>query len=548
MTSRGSTFQAIPLFLSLCFIASGCGSSGGEFIETDCKPELYKSCSLDLSKGGRVDWNTSALSEGEEYILTIVSRQKVDSTETRKAALSMQSSFRSNDVPAEETQLRTQLASLYPTQSFDNSISRNIPSPSNFQFPNFQIGESNTFYIPNLDDYESLVDGETRPFWVRDNTDPNLRGSRTELVTAAEKIGDYKIHARQPESFTPEQQCLDEYLPAVYNILGRPTSVNGDQGLDILSINIPSSTQASNGGKILGAFNYLDRFLTYLGRPIPDSNYGQYIYVHPDRHGDDFCMTLIHEYQHFKNTDYKVIDPLPSDRRSELQSILDFDLHRDDSGMDEGKSHLFEALFFPHQITRTQNFAFLKYPNQSTRALEYAQSSLSDERITRGYNTLLTLYGLARKGGRLHYSDPTAQNYVRRIVSNKSIGVASLAEEFGESESEYLAGFFTTLFSSFYNSSVQNRLFPDPIEVEGQRFGYQIVARSETGYDPNRFEFHPLESYLPLLQKNTRTSMKPEEISITRVIVPSESSSDKDSKIKIEMQKMPYLVLLTRVR
>lgn len=554
------------IFAFLLFsLMSSCGNQGPQRLSSECNPKLYESCSLYVENGGSAVWDLPQhLDTDNEYVLSILSLDDLKNPDDLSPTdFKILSSLSSDPISAEEQKLRNELRGIKPKTSNPSISSGNVQLPNGFRFKT--VDESHPeFYIPDLRHYEGKKeDGSTDPryFYVRDNTDYNKAGRRYEIQPAVLEGSGYRVYDAANlqqqnqtgfystqslgERLAPLKDCYDNKLNRAFNILGKPIPVDGYDGLRILLARIQSSAGIS-----LGAFNFLDRFETLKGEAILDSNFSEILYIKPDASTFDQCSTTIHEYQHLINFDQKILKNIPEKDRSDLDSIRKYKLRREQYGLDEGYSHTFEYLFTADPISLDQVKNFLENPSLATRALDYPSNKYQEVSISRGFNTLIIFYALAKAGGQLHQSDAVSTKVLSDLIHSRFTGLQNVANYFDEEPDQFMTEFITGLSVSLFDPDQQSKFLPAPKEVDDKYFGLQISDETDSQSKISEIQFNPLRTNLPLLSRASSFVLPPQGLNLYRLIAPKDgiAARERTRKIEVQNKSTPFLFIWTRVR
>lgn len=497
----------------------GCASPSDHYQEVNCSLGRYESCQMDLPADGTGKFFLENLEPHQEYVVAVLNTEPEPIERVVQSNFQIQSSFSSAGIPADE-------ALLYETLRNHAIVSE---TPQDRGVPvalpvNLRARISSELYIPNPDDYQSIREGVDSVIYIRTDNNAAYNGRRItpESIESSQNVFDL-LAADETElpdqKVTATVECLNQSLPELFDIIGEPLSVNGFKGLQIVLNSIPSSS-----GLIAGLFNFYDRFSTLDSSPLPDSNFGQYIFVNPSASAESLCLTSLHEAQHLINFDHKVLRQIPDEDRGDLSAITRYKLTEEELGLNEGYSHTIEELFVPTIETRDQIRRFFQNFSESSRSLRSVYGSLNKRLVARGYNTLLVWHALARLGGRLHHQNETSAQALGQLIQSPGVGLANLAALFEQEEIQFWTEFLQTTLKSMFDSGEQLKLWPALYEdsQSGRLHGLQFVDRHSPTLDLIYNEVHPLTVQLPLLGRSNSKNLPPQSHSLYRLIVPTQ--------------------------
>lgn len=516
-----------------------------------------QACSIQ-SKGGDLLIKLSKFSPQEEYLIFVQSFAEVDPTKELRLRFRMSSNIASASPPASEIELKKKLDRNWSRMWHQRDLNESIPLPHNSYSVSRSLDWPSDFYIPSLDDYKSVFNGDKLPFYVRTDDNPLLKGNRREfsLIERLPNLADilldegYASHQNFVEKFEAEIPCLEEVLSDFYEVLGRPIDLKPTKS----EIEILISHLESSAGKTIGLFNKLDRFQTFRGKSIPDSNFGEIIYLSPQISQAKVCATVAHELQHLINFDAKVISRIPEDRRKALEAIEEFSLRSEHDGLNEAYSYLIEMLTGKYQnVFELAIQPAMRSPDGLTYALELSSATAESNLKSRGLNTLFLLHAFHRAGGTWNWKDPQTQNFLKSIILSPHIGFENIAYFFQETKMMLFENFYRSWALSLYDSrSAREFLPPEAWSSSEVPLGIRILDRDapvdELELFPN--SHHPLQTDLKLLSRSHSWVLQAEGVSIFRLIVPETLNSHQKENLRLHIQgsQTPFGIFVVRVR
>lgn len=506
---------------------------------------------------------------GEEFILTIQSLDEVSPDASRIESEKFTIISDPSDAPNRKELELASIVRGYIRQLADRDEQEDLPEnirlPQNLYIPHENIegdefaedDEIQEFYVPNFSDYESRVDGERSPFYIRSNSNPNYQGD-VKVFTRflrSDRLFDISIDERvvqTPGALQEATACLNQAFSNLFRVIGQPFDLDGKKEIDILVSELPGGSRNA-----VARFNHLDRFATSEGREIQDSNHQKEILYLSTRllqrisgrsTAGRICSTTAHELQHLINFDFKVLRHIPEEERSELASIRKYQLQKERLGMDEALSHLVEELSDGDQEVYRRVRHFMERSGSGSFSME---SGFSNSKV-RGANLALVYFALAQSGGKLDLKDPLTAKFLKDRIQSKDIGWSNLAAGLNWSAEKFLTQFYESLDTALYDPEAAAKLFPEPRRLDsGVTRGVRILDRNSSvreWKDAGPASIHPLATDLPLLSRAQTARLLPESFVRYRWLPPAVKPIRQKQKIEVQGGRKPYLVILTRVR
>jgi len=526
--------------LAFAFLACQ-GNEWSGYLEKECQIPVGGSCSSH-SFGGQMVWVLDPPPEpGTEYLLFVVNNQPVKANQLAPSPVNFSLTRSSATSHSVEKNLEMQVSSVTESIPFvPPPIHVTIPSPANITAPNFNLSD---YYVPNAADYTGFDAevGETTHFHVRENSNVHLTGRDGQFTPIAVGPG-LKAHVdvisnASVSTFSSGLDCFSEKLDWIETALG-PLKTRGSNP-DVNVLITPLQTPGA-----IGMFNLLDRFETFKGQLIPDSNLGQNIYISPNISGGEFCSTSIHEYQHAYNYDQKVLRGIAS---LDLNSVAG--RQPEDSGPNEAYSHIFEELTGEYQRVFNHLLAVLRNPNQTPLNLDMAAGNQGFNTRTRGLNVLILYHALRLHEATLSGSDERTLSFLKALIDSENIGYKNIADHLQMSEAEFMESFFKSWGLALYYEHEAQNFIPAPESTNGVSRGIQVLDRQSPASQippSQKPVFHPLQADIPFLNSGGNVNLRPSGIAVYRYITPE--VSDPELRVSILTKKAPLFSVLVRVR
>jgi hypothetical protein len=487
-----------------------------------------------------------------EYIVFAQSLERARNLSSLNHSLRLRAEFSSaqpdgQDQAAYEAVQRRQVSSTNPQGGIDDSIRPPVGR--------MNIGEM-PVYVPHPGDYVTKSNNRSIPLYVHNPQATNLSGKQTRALEYQKVAGVFSLlHENQisptMNDFPRLTQCLQQEIPQVYSILGRPISVNGSPELKVLMTSFPGG----QANRTAGLFSPVDRFLTHGGNPLADSNFDQIVYIGPTSDPSRACSTSVHELIHLLAHDYKVLARLPADRRTDRKAALDAGLEGDDYGPEEAIAHVFEDLTGESSHVSAHLYNLWVNPSFATFSLEAAFDNYYSNARSRGLNLLLLYYVLKRAGAELNLNNAALRSTMKAIIQSPNKGYANWAQAIGISEDELMKDFFGQWAMSLYSESHAQAFMPAVIEETDSlgrpaRRGLEIMSRAS---DLSQIDFrppvvHPHQVRIPLMSGQETVQTPSGGIGIYRVIVPSSLRTGERMTLSITAEGKSFRAHLVRVR
>ena len=544
--SQSRLKTTIQLLTSLA-VFNACGPSFYD-IELNCIPGSNTVCSS-TSQGGQINWLNSRLEPGAEYVIAILSRQSTDDLNALTHELTIDSTQPSAPRPENEQiainrVLQNQGTFLYNIESqYTDTISA----------PRFNFDSS--FYIPNPLDYMSRRDDQLFPIWVPKTNGERRTGDRhsAQKKFNLPSVFDLMVsdNVYQTDAFSAQMSvfnsCASTVIPQTISMLGSPLNLDGKSEINVVVTNF----QSGSDRQPLGLFFPVDRFRTYRGQELIDSNYGEVVYLSPQPNAFKACSTAAHELQHMINFDHKVLHQIPESERSDLASQERRGLRSEELGLDEAYSHLVELLTDQISTSNGHIYNFLTNAHRSSFALEIPTGDVTMTSRTRGANTLLLMYALNRVGGTLNREDPITQQFLRTLISSPDRGIGNIAKYLNTTEDALIQDFFTQLVRSLYSTSAAQDFLPAVITqqispFESRSKGVKFVDRSnsinDVQYRPPYI--HPYQVPIESIKRIESTTVAAQSMHFYRFKANGPLPSD--SSIRVSTRGRPFSLFIVK--
>lgn len=514
-------------YLLACCLISCSSRQEDKDLQTTCTPAVGEGCTIHSQKGD-VFWDLSKIKEGEEYVIIFHSQANTEAFDEFQHSLFIQSSVASAPLSPQEKRFRDKIAEHLkeknPTFSapVDHSI---LPPRPSFQGPALNVDPFRPFYIPEPNDYISRFAEKTVPFYLRSVSSQPLSGRTISFELFPQNSSSFHLYVNpqaglSAETLTRLSSCLSQIIPQTLAFLGPLLDQDGDSAIKVLV----SPFEGRMGGNTLGFFSSIDRFKTYGGSPLPDSNHGEIIYLssafmnEPSR----ACSTTAHELQHLINFDAKVLSQLSSQERNDMKASEN--IRPEHLSLDEAYAHVAEELSEEEQKVSEHIYNFLTNPNQTSFALETAWDNLYSNSRTRGLATLFLYYVIRKSGGTLNANDPSTQNTLNKLIQSPRSGFQNVAQFLGMTEQKLLEDFFTKITLWIFQRETTFVPSLEKSEQLNKTRGIELMnATAPLQEIPFRPPIvHPYQINIPLLSRSENHSLPGQGIAFFRLIVPSE--------------------------
>jgi hypothetical protein len=520
-------------------------------VDLKCIPSAGQTCAAH-SSGGEITWHNTQIKPGEDYLLVVMSRESTRRVNRLQHSLLIQSTQPSAPLPREERNLIDLVLRQQGTMmnGFNSRWSNVVASPRFNEDPL-------DFYVPNPLDYMTRLDNQLLPIFVPRTSGDRRTGDRysMEKVYSQPQAFDLMVanNVNRGSEFSQQMtnlgNCVSNVLPKTIALIGSPIDLDGKSEINL----VVSNFQSGANRQPLGLFFPGDRFQTYRGRPLEDSNFGELIYLSPQPNVAKACSTVAHELQHMVNFDHKVLHRLPSSTRSDMVSQERHKLEAEELGLDEAYSHLVELLSDQSNGVGQHIYNFLTNAHRSSFALEIPTSDGSMNTRTRGANTLLLLFALKRAGGSLSAQDPVTQRFLRQLIQSPQRGLSNVASLLDMNENELLQDFFSHLLQSLFDRNTAQSFLPEVVSEQISLFeniqkGVEITDRSvpisEISYSPPRI--HPYQLPIDDIKKVESLSVGAQSMHFYRFR--SDSKLSANDSIRISSRGSPFSVFVIKSR
>lgn len=516
-------------------------------VDLKCIPSDGQTCAAH-SSGGEITWHNSQIKTGEDYLVVVMSRESTRTVNRLQHSISIQSTQPSALRPREERNLIDQVLRTQGTMinGFNSRWSNVIASP---RFNEDPID----FYVPNPLDYMTRLDNQVLPLFVPRTSGDQRTGDRytTEKMYSQPQLFDLRVANNVNRSPELTQQmmnlgnCVSNVLPQTLSLIGSPIDLDGKSEINL----VVSNFQGAANRQPLGLFFPGDRFQTYRGKALVDSNFGELIYLSPQPNVAKACSTVAHELQHMVNFDHKVLHQLPASARSDMVSQERYKLQAEELGLDEAYSHMVEMLSDQSNGVAQHIYNFMTNSHRSSFALEIPTSDGSMNTRTRGANTLLLLFALKKAGGTLNAQDPVTQRFLRQLIQSPQRGFSNVAALLGMTENELLQDFFSHLLLSLFDRNMAQSFLPEVVLEQISLFesiqkGIEITDRdtpiNEISYSPPKI--HPYQFPIDDIKKVESLTVGAQSMHFYRFR--SDMKLSKNDSIRISTKGSPFSVFV----
>lgn len=553
-------YGVFGLFLFLQLTLSACGSPSSSkvsrsFSQQECAGSF---CSESFS-AGEAEIFLENLQAGEEYILVFMNESHFYDRGSERSRLQINAEWSSALAPANEERLAQRIRGGRRIDMARMERNETISLPSNLFFPHLQrFNFDHELYIPHFSDYQSRDEsGELRQIYVRATDNPQLSGELRAVDSLFrepqrfEMLAQRSLDTTQKSQFLRSKSCLESNLDRLQSIFGKPLQLDPGRSELQVVLSSPNGDPRSNGN-VIGWISQLDRFDTLYGQSIPDSNFGEFVYISPrlTRNPSEICSTFAHEFLHLISMDHKLLLPIPESSRSEMSEVQRLKLLPEDLGLEEAAAQLIEELSEEVQSVFQKVRIFLDRPNGSSFSLEAVGQDAWDNLRSRGLNQLLVYHALHLYGGTLDLENARTQSFLRKWILSPDRGITHLATVVGMKPDQLIDSLFYHLAMSLYDVGFVEKFVPERVEGPLTSRGITWVDRELDSLIWSQHpasSFHPLQSEIPYLRLSQSIALPPQGVSFYRLLVP-ENSGSRSQRLYLRMPNSSFRVWNIRVR
>ncbi len=563
MFSKSLNFQPHRLLLAVLgvsFIAfSGC-SSPVDVTLSCANLQVGETCSAQTN-GGHIFWKTGELKSNEEYALIVMSDVEPEKLSDLYHNFTLQSTDLSAPLPSKEASdikaVRAQQGG--PGASGYGYMDESIGGPSGNL--NYFTQNITDVYVPNPADYVTQKDGLYIPVYVQPPSGERLKGKKSTFQLFSSTSPFFEIiydpalsnSAYQglfQTSMNQFQTCLSQVIPKTIDLLGHPLDTDGQSEIKIAVTNFSGVL----GANTLGLFSTVDRFEKMNGQPLQDSNHSEILFVAPPSNASVSCSTAgAHELQHLISFDRKVLSKIPANKRNDMSEINRRGLKPEFLGLNEGYSHLIEELSGETQEVGKHVYSFWTHPNLVSFDLHTSYSNNAGNTRSRGLNTLLLYYVLARAGGQLFLNDINTRQALTTLIGSPDIGYENISKYLGLTRAKLFEGFFGHMMLSLFNFSNAQTFIP--AAQQGPNFQGSTVTRGLYIMDrarplteiPYHWPYvHPYQFDLPTLSTSEFLNFPAGGVIFRRFNVPSTLTAN--SQVDLGAGGKKFSAYVVRIR